>query len=620
VIRHRARSTARLSVFIAVLAIALIAILIRLAQVQLVQGETFASAARANQIQLIPISAPRGLIVDRHGVVMVRSRPSFVCALIPSEVKHIDETLHALAGVLHADEAKLRYRLYHHHGVNYKNFDEVQTYEPNGPVILASDLTPAQTAQLAESETSLPGVDLEEQPVRNYPLGTIGAHVFGYVGAITKDEYLARRHEGYSPNDVVGKDGLEQKYDTWLRGRLGGQQIEVNSAGVLVRRLKPVDPVPGNTLVTTIDVRLQKILDRNLRAELAARGKIVGHRLAGAAVAIDPATGGVLAMASYPTYNPNDFATPISARKFSAYLNDPLQPLYNRAIGAASPTGSTFKMVTGSGAISSGVIGKDQVLYDSGHWDCHGVVFSDIVSGGLGATDFVKALAASSDGYFYQLGDRLGHTRLRYYALQYGLDQKLGIDLPGEYPGNWPTEEWTQRTFGKDYHLEPSDVCQLAIGQGAMQATPLQIANTLATVLNGGTLYRPHIVAAVRSPRGKVLRTFDHEIIRHVNVTPESLREVKAGMDQVTSPIGTGYGLAIPGLPVGGKSGTAETGVGGRGLNTTWFVMYAPAPHPKVAMAVYMEKSGGYGASVAGIVAQHTLAAYFGKKLAPIAP
>ncbi len=616
--KPKVRSTPRLAAFVAVLGLALIAIVVRLVQVQLVQGETFAAAARENQIQLIPISAPRGLIVDRRGIVMVRSRPSFVCALIPSEVVQIDATLHDLAGVLHVDEAKLRRRLYHHLGVNYDDFDQVQTYEPNGPIILASDLTPAQTAQLAESESSIPGVDLEEQPVRDYPLGTTGAQVFGYVGAITEDEYRERKNQGYSPNDVVGKDGLEETYDPWLRGKLGGQQIEVNSAGVLVRRLKPVDPIPGNTLVTTVDERLQRILDTNLRAELALRSRQVGHRLAGAAVILDPRNGGVLAMASYPTYDPNDFATPISASKFGRYLNDPLQPLYNRAIGAASPTGSTFKMVTGSGAISSGVIGKDQVLYDSGSWYCHGVTFTDVVSGGLGTTDFIKALAASSDGYFYQLGDRLGHQRLRYYALQYGLDARLGIDLPGEYPGNWPTEEWVQQTYGKDYHLEPSDVCQLAIGQGAMQATPLQIADVLATVLNGGTLYRPHIVAAVRSPRGVVLKSFDREIIRRVDVTPESLREVKAGMDQVTSKIGTGYGLAIPGLPFGGKSGTAETGVGGRGQNTTWFIAYAPASHPTVAMAVYMEKSGSYGATIAGAVAQHTLAEYFGKAIPPI--
>jgi penicillin-binding protein 2 len=612
------RSRARVAVFVAVLALAAVAIVVRLVQVQLVQGETFAAAARANQVQLIPIAAPRGLIVDRHGLVMVRSRPSFVCALIPSEVTDIDAVLHDLAGVLRTSEDTLRQRLFHHHGVNYASFDEVTTYEPNGPVILAADLTPAQTARLAEAQTSLPGVDLEEQPIRDYPLGKMAAHAFGYVGAITEDEYTARSKEGYSPNDVIGKDGLEARYEPWLRGRVGGQQIEVNASGVLVRRLKPVDPIPGNTLITSIDLRLQRIVDRNLRAMLAVLAKRRGHPMAGAVVVIDPRDGGVLAMASYPAFDPNDFATPISEKRYSAYLNDPLQPLYNRAIGAASPTGSTFKMVTGSGAISSGVIHPNQVLYDSGAWYCHGHTFVDIASGGLGSVGFVRALAASSDGYFYQLGDRLGNERLRYYALQYGLGSTLGIDIPGEYPGNWPTEAWVQATFGKGYHLEPSDACQLAIGQGSMQATPLQMASVTATVVNGGTLYRPHFVEAIRSPRGKIIARFDHEIIRKVNVTAESLREVRAGMNDVTEPYGTAYGLAIPGLPFGGKTGTAETGVSGSGSNTTWFVAYAPAPHPTIALAIYMEKSGGYGASVAGPIAQHIIGEYFGKKLDPL--
>src|SRR6202011_3378086 len=237
-----------------------------------------------------------------------------------------------------------------------------------------------------------------------------------------------------------------------------------------------------------------------------------------------------------PEFDPNEFATPIDEKKYAKLLNDKLNPLYDRAIGAASPTGSTFKMVTGSGAISSGVIKPNQVLYDSGAWMCHGVLFRDIAAGGLGSVGFVRALAASSDGYFYQLGFRLGHEalmsgawmcdgvlfrdiaagglgsvgfvralaassdgyfyqlgfrlgheRLRYYATQYGLGSRMQVDLPGEFPGNWPTEEWTQ----KNYHvrLEPSDVCQLAIGQGAMQATPLQMANVTATVVNGGTVY-----------------------------------------------------------------------------------------------------------------------------------
>jgi penicillin-binding protein 2 len=455
-------------------------------------------------------------------------------------------------------------------------------------------------------------VDIEAQPVRDYPYGKTGSHIIGYVGAITEDEYRARKGRGYTPNDVVGKDGLEQEYDDALRGVPGGEQIEVDAQGRLVRRLGPVEPVPGKGLIMSVDWRLQEIAEAALRDELLVWGKAQGRRLAGAVAAIDPRDGGVLALASYPNFNPNDFSGGISSAKYKAYLDDALQPLYDRAIGAATPTGSTFKMVTGSAAISSGVIGKDQVLYDSGSWYCHGTTFSDIAAGGLGTTDFVRALAASSDGYFYQLGDRLGHTRLRYYATQYGLGSKLGIDLPGEYGGNWPTNAWSMKTYGLP--LEPSDVCQLAIGQGAMQATPLQIANVAATIVNGGTLYRPHVVAAIRDANGHLERRLDRDVIRQVPVTAEALREVRAGMDQVTDPGGTAYGLAIPGLPFGGKTGTVETD-GGQGPNTTWFVAYAPSAHPTIALAVFMERTGGYGASVAAPVARRILSEYFHKKL-----
>ncbi len=608
---------ARIVGFAAILALALAAIVARLIQVQLVQGDAFAAAARANQVQVIPVAAPRGLIVDRNGVVLVRSRPSFVCALVPSEIADIDATLTRLSGVLGIPVAKLRHRLLHHHGKNYRSFDEVVTYEPYGPVILASDLSAVQTARLAEVQSDLTGVDMEEQPVRNYPYGKVGAHLLGYVGVIDEDEYEARKRQGYSPNDVVGQDGLEYEYDRWLHGRAGGEQVVVNAAGDMVQRLSSLDPTPGDTLVTTIDWRLQTIVDKNLGAMLKKWGGARHTRLAGAVVAIDPRTGGVLALASMPSFDPNKFATPIDEKSYASLLADKLNPLYDRAIGAESPTGSTFKMVTGSGAISSGVIKPNQVLYDSGAWLCHGVLFRDIASGGLGTTGFVRALAASSDGYFYQLGYRLGHDRLRYYATQYGLGSKLGIDLPGEFAGNWPTEAWTQKTFGPGYHLEPSDVCQLAIGQGAMQATPLQIADVAATVVNGGTLYRPHIVAEIRSPRGGVITSFEHEVIRKVDVTEESLREVRAGMAQVTDPWGTAAGLKIPGLEYSGKTGTAET-EGGHGANTTWFVAYAPSDHPTIALVVYMEKSGGYGASVAAPVAQHIFAEYFGKKIPPL--
>jgi penicillin-binding protein 2 len=608
------RTTWKFAAFVGVLALALAALVARLTQVQLLQGASYADAARANQVRRIPVAAPRGRIYDRNGVVLVRSRPSFVCALIPSEVHDPATTIRELARTLRVPEALLWRRLLHHHGTNYTSFAEVAAYEPYGPVILASDLSTAQIARVAEAQNDLPGVDVEAQPVRNYPYRTLGAHAFGYVGQITEDEYKLLRANGYTPNDVVGKDGLEARYDAELRGTAGGERIEVDAQGQLVRRLGPVTPVPGKSLVLAMDSRLQEIAETALRKELADRGKAVGRRLAGAVVVIDPRDGGVLALASSPTFDPNAFALGIKESTYARYLKDPLQPLYDRAIGAATATGSTFKMITGSAAISSGVIRPNQVLYDSGSWNCHGVLFSDIAAGGLGTTDFVRAVAASSDGYFYQLGYRLGHARLRYYALQFGLDKRLGIDLPGEYPGNWPTNEWSMKTYGLP--LEPSDVCQLAIGQGAMQATPLQMATAAAAVANGGTLFRPHLVEQIRDASGRVVRRLDHEIVRRLPVTQEALREVRAGMDRVTDPGGTAYGEAVPGVPFGGKTGTVETD-GGNGPNTTWFVAYAPSSHPRLAMAVFMERTGSYGASVAAPVAHDIIAAYLAPTPSP---
>jgi penicillin-binding protein 2 len=602
----------KIALFVALLLAGLIGLVARLAQVQVVEGTNYAAAARANQVRHIPVAAPRGRVYDRNGVLLVRSRPSYVCAMIPSDVKDPQATIRALSQVLALPEETLWKRLLHHRGLDYKDFDELAVSEPYGPVILASELSSAQMARLAESQDELPGIDLEAQPVRDYPYRRMGSHVFGYVGLITEEEYKRRKGNGYTPNDVVGKDGLEAQYDAFLRGKPGGERIEVNAQGQMMRRLGPDEPVPGDSLVLTLDWRLQRLAETALSDQLAAVGKARGHDVAGAVVILDPHNGGVLALASYPNVDPNDFTNGIRRATYARYLNDRLQPLFDRAIGAATATGSTFKMVTGSAALSSGVIGKDQVLYDSGSWYCHGVTYTDLAAGGLGETDFKRALAASSDGYFYQLGYRLGHERLRYYALQYGLSKTLGIDIPGEYPGNWPTDAWSRKVYGLP--LEPSDVCQLAIGQGAMQATPLQMASIAATVVNGGTLYRPHLVAFVRDVSGKIVLQPGAQIVRHVPVTADSLAEVRAGMDQVTSAGGTAYGEDVPGVPYGGKTGTVETD-GGKGPNTTWFVAYAPSNHPQFAMAVYMERTGGYGASVAAPVARAIIAGYFHKKL-----
>lgn len=605
----------RIAGFIGILVLAVAIILGRLIQVQVLQGEAFRAAAQANQIRLIQVAAPRGMIYDRNGEVMVRSRPAFVVGLIPSEVTDIKRVLHTLASVLGIPEKSLWERLLHHRGVNYTDFNQVQVYEPYGPVILATDIPVAKVARLSELLNELQGVDLEVQPIRDYPGGPVGAAVFGYVGQITEAEYAKRKDQGYTPNDVIGKDGLEWWYDKYLRGIPGGQQVEVDAQGQVVPgvKLRSKNAIAGDTLITTIDWRLEKIAQQALTDGIKRWSH--GTKLAGGVVIEDPWTGGILALASNPEFDPNSFAAN-DWKMVSKYLLDPADPLFDNAIGAATPTGSTFKMVTGTGVISEGLVKVNETVYDSGQWNCGGYIARDIASGGLGNTTFVPALAASSDGYFYQMAWRLGRERLEKWARLFGLAQKTGIDLPGESSGNWPTPQWEMKNFGVP--MEPSEVCMLGIGQGAMQATPLQMVNVASAVINGGTLYRPHIVSEIRTPQGRVVKAFPPSVIRRIPGTPKAFKAVRMGMAEVTDPGGTAYGLKIAGLPFSGKTGTAETGTNGSGANTTWFVAWAPSDHPKIAMAVFVDRSGGYGASVAAPIARDIMVKYFKKNPAMI--
>jgi penicillin-binding protein 2 len=605
------RSTWRIATFVSLCALALIGLFARLIQVQIVQGDAFRAAAQENQIRLIPVAAPRGKIVDRSGHVIVRSRPSFVAAIIPSEVTDLGGELKTISQATGVPVPALTDKLLHHHGVSYKNFGELEANEPYGPVILASELSVPQVVKLTEFLNDLPGVDIEAQAVRDYPYGPQGSAFVGYVGQISEDEYKELRHLGYSPNDVIGKDGLEYVYDRYLRGEPGGQRVVVDAQSQVVPGIKlpKKEPVAGDTLVLNIDWRLQHIVEQALANGIHSWA---GNRsgIGGAVVVEDPWTGAIRAIASYPGFDPNAFASN-DYKKLAFYLTSPSQPLFNRAIGAGTPTGSTFKMVTGSAALTTGVVKVNEVVYDSGAWNCYGAMFRDLAAGGLGPTGFVRALAASSDGYFFQMGWRLGNARLRKFALEFGLSRKTGIDLPGEFEGNWPTNASMLKSSGLP--LEPSDVCSLAIGQGAMQATPLQMANVESAVVNGGTLFHPRVVAEIRDPQGRLVKRFPPQIIRHVSVTQEALKAVRQGMDEVTDPGGTAYGLAIDGLPFGGKTGTAET-AGGAGPNTTWFVAYAPAKHAQLAMAVFVDRSGGYGAQVAAPIARSIMVQYFHKK------
>ena len=551
------------------------------------------------------------MIYDKHGTLMARSRPSFVMALIPSEVTDVKAELDTLAEMIGTDRSKLWARLLHHRGITYASFDEVVASEPYGPVVLVSDLPVAAVARVSEVLTALPGVDLEVQPTRDYPHGT---DRLASRRLRRRDQrrrvrapqvarlFSQRRHR-------ERRTGTYRTMPTCAASPAASASWSTLPARWLrVRALPAQAAVPGDTLFTNIDWRLQRIADEALEHGIRSWGH--GRRLSGAVVAEDPWTGGILAVASYPNFDPNDFVAN-RWKRIAFDLTDPAEPLFDRAIAAATPTGSTFKMVTGSAALTEGVVKVNQVVNDTGGWNCGGYYARDIAAGGLGNTTFIPALAASSDGYFFRLSWWLGNERLRRYALAFGLNAKTGIDLPGENEGNWPTNAWEMRNFGVP--MEPSDSCFLGIGQGAMQATPLQMTNVASAVINGGTLYKPQIVREIRNAAGVTVKRFTPQVIRQVPVTQSALAAVREGMARVTDPGGTAYGLAIDGLPFSGKTGTAET-AGGNGPNTTWFIAWAPTRHPRVALAVFVDRSGGYGASVAAPIAREILVKYFNVK------
>ena len=383
--------------------------------------------------------------------------------------------------------------------------------------------------------------------------------------------------------------------------------VDATGAVVANTRVAWKPPVPGDTLVTTIDWRLQRIAEEALASGIRSRGRT----LSGAVVAEDPWTGGILALVSYPNFDPNDFAAD-RFKRIAYDLTAASEPLFDRAIAAATPTGSTFKMVTGSAALTEGVVRVDQVIYDTGGWNCGGYYARDIAAGGLGDTTFVPALAASSDGYFYRLAWWLGNERLRRYALAFGLDAKSGIDLPGENEGNWPTNAWEMRDVRRSDGAErrvlpghrPRRDASDAAADGQRGVGGDQRRDALQTARSSRRFATP--------PDGTVER-LPPQVIRQVPVTQEALAAVRAGMARVTDPGGTAYGLAIDGLPYSGKTGTVET-AGGNGPNTTWFVAWAPTKSPKLAIAVFVDRSGGYGATVAAPIARRILVEYFNKK------
>jgi penicillin-binding protein 2 len=605
--------TRRLIVFILLVCAALGVLVWRLIDVQLVNGALYEQLADANQLRTIPIAAPRGLMYDRRGTIIVANRPSFVVQVVPMQLRDPHAELAELAGVLGQPADALMHRLLYWQGVTYRDFDALAAAVPLGPVTIAQDLSPATVARFSERADRLPGIAVELVPVRLYPYGTIGSHIFGYVGRITQEEYAARKAHGYGTNDVVGKEGLEDTYDALMRGTDGGRQIKVNAAGEAVATLGGgSDPVPGNSLDLTIDWNLQRAAERAMDAQIRVIQKRIGHRIAGAALVEDPNTGALLAMVSQPNLNPNDFSVAITEKQYAQYLDDPLKPLFIRAIEGKYPTGSTFKMITSSAALASGVLTRDSVRNCPGYFDL-GIVFNDDAAGGHGTLNPIQAISRSCDVFFYKVGYELGIERLDRYAAAFGIGHRTGIDLPGETDGTLPTPAWKKRYYDDRWYA--GDTVNMAIGQGFVEASPVQMLKVGAAIANGGKLYAPYFLADVRDAHGRVAKRYGPRYQGKLPVPESDLEIVREGMlGAIESPYGTAYNVLIPGFHYAGKTGSVEnvrTPDNPDGRNHAWFVCFAPYDHPQIAIAVFMEKSGGFGAVNAAPVAQAIVEAYF---------
>ncbi len=580
---------------LALLVVAVIGLLVlRLAWMQLLQGAQYKQIAEDNRLRRHYAQAPRGTIYDRNGAVLVSNRPSFAVSIIPAEYtspQAVTPFLAALAGLPRGEIDTLL---------------TAAKAAPYTPVPVIRDAGPDLLAKVEERKASLPGVVIEAVPVRHYVYGKLAAHVFGYVGRISAEEYAARKDAGYNPADLIGKDGLELVWEDVLRGTPGGREVEVNARGEEIGAAGEKAAIPGKGLVLTLDANLQKAAEESLAAQIAVSRSIGEPAKGGGVVVLDVRSGAVLVLASSPAFDPNAFAGGISAKDWTALLDNPDNPLTDRVTQNAYPPGSVFKIVTAAAALDRGLVTPAEIFEDKGVYNLAGWDFFGWNPKGLGKLDLEGAIAMSSDPVFYELGRRMGADTLAAYALTFGFGKPTGIGLPGEADGFVPTEDWKAATYGEPWY--PGETIIAAIGQGYYLATLLQQASLLMAVANGGVIYRPVLVDKVLDTDGTPRQKLAPAIARTVYLAPATWDTIRRGLEAVVTRGTAATVFQGFGQTAAGKTGSAETG---RGTTHAWFACYAPAAAPEIVVAALVE-DGGDGSVSAAPVVRKVLEAYFG--------
>lgn len=588
-----------------ILAISFLAIWVRLLNVQIIRGGSFRSLADSNRIRNQVVLAPRGSILDSRGQPLVQNVASFNLVAIPFDLpkQGLGDEVTQLSNLFGLDATATLATLAK---VDLHSFD---------PIILKQDLSQQESILFETRSSALIGFDVEQIPVRQYVESTIYSHILGYTGLLSQQDVAGSGDSGYYVNDFIGKAGLEQTYEKYLRGVDGQDQVEVDATGRLVDVLGEIPPVPGNTLKLNIDKDLQDQLYKDLT-------KLPSTKRA-AAVAIDPKNGAILALISVPGYDNNLFAHGISQADYQKLLTDPTLPFFNRAIAGTYPPGSTVKPMVASAGLQENVINENTVIVDRGVLVIPNQ-FDPKVSynfygwnrGGLGAMTVRSAIALSSDIYFYtvaggypgSLSNPLGPERLAAYFKKFNLGQITGIDLPGEKPGLVPDPTWKAQYYKNDPILSKwylGDTYHMGIGQGDVLVTPLQVAEWTATIANNGVGYRPEILSQVVDNSGKVIFQNQPQVIIPQFISPQNLKIVQEGMRQT---ITAGTGKLLNSLPItsAGKTGTSQFDGSDPTRTHAWFTAYAPYEDPQIAITVLVE-AGGEGNAVAEPVVRDVL-------------
>jgi len=572
------------------LAVAFLGLISRLVFLQLVQGERYTFLSENNRIRIKRVPGTRGMIFDRQGQLLVDSRPSFDLIFVPEDSESPEATLRLLARYLRRDEGEI-----------LKAFEENKSRAAFDELVIGRDIEWSEIVAVEAHQLDLPGVSLRARPRRSYADGPMAAHVLGYLGEINQKQLKILKEQGYVIGDEIGQYGLERRWEELLRGQSGGQQVEVDALGRRVRVLHEVTDVPGYTVHLTLDRQLQET------AYEALKGK------QGTIVALDVRNGAILVLASTPAFDPNAFARGIKAEEWIGLIKDQLRPLSNRAIQGQYPPGSTFKIIMSIAGLEEGVVQPDSFIQDPGFYTFGNRSFRDWKKGGHGAVNLHKAIVESCDTYFYQLGPKLGVDRIAKWARAFGLGEKTGVVLDDEKGGTIPDTEWKRKRFRQPWF--PGETVSVAIGQGYVTVTPLQLANMMAAVANGGKLYRPYLVNKVESVDGATVREYGPELIRTIELKPDTLKRVHEALaDVVNGAGGTGGAARSQLLTIAGKTGTAQVVEMKGGYVKTeqltyfnrdhaWFVSYAPVDNPQIAIAVLVEH-GGHGGDAAAPMAK----------------